>query len=336
MVKKSSAESTASQCDGLVVVVIGRNEGARLERCLDSLRDLAPRTVYVDSGSSDGSVAMARARGVDVVELDMRVPFTAARARNAGFARLSEHTPDIRYVQFVDGDCEVIPGWLGAATSFLDGHAEVACVCGRLRERYPERSVYNRLCDAEWNRQPGQTDACGGIALMRSEVFVAVGGFDPNLSAGEEPELCSRMLRAGWKIWRLTTDMAWHDADMHRLGQWWTRMRRTGHGCAQSSRIEHHVSKDAYRRRLATTAIWVAVLPVSVIAALVMGNPMPLGALAIYPIQVLRLALRRPPGGRWEHAFFTVLGKFPEFLGQCQFLLRTLRKQRGISFDYKS
>ena len=64
--------------------------------------------VYVDSGSNDGSVQRARHLGADVIELDMRVPFTAARARNVGFRRLREISPDIEYVQFVDGDCELI------------------------------------------------------------------------------------------------------------------------------------------------------------------------------------------------------------------------------------
>ena len=41
----------------LGAVVIGRNEGARLERCLDSLQGTVACIVYADSGSEDGSVA---------------------------------------------------------------------------------------------------------------------------------------------------------------------------------------------------------------------------------------------------------------------------------------
>ena len=63
------------------VVVIGRNEGERLKRCLASLATDSTCIVYVDSGSSDGSVDHARKSGVDVVELDLSIPFTAARAR---------------------------------------------------------------------------------------------------------------------------------------------------------------------------------------------------------------------------------------------------------------
>jgi hypothetical protein len=88
------------------VVVIGRNEGQRLITCLRSV-STAAAAVYVDSNSTDGSVQAARELDADVVELDLGIPFTAARARNAGFARLETIAPDLPYVQFVDGDCEL-------------------------------------------------------------------------------------------------------------------------------------------------------------------------------------------------------------------------------------
>src|SRR5947209_19431049 len=97
------------------VVAVGRNEGERLRRCLASLQGQSAALVYVDSGSTDGSVAVARSFGASVVELDTSVPFTAARARNAGFDRLMAEHPDLAYVQFVDGDCEVDPDWVGRA-----------------------------------------------------------------------------------------------------------------------------------------------------------------------------------------------------------------------------
>src|SRR6185437_7195484 len=91
-------------------VAIGRNEGERLRQCLKSL-SAAAAVVYVDSGSTDGSAEWARSQGADVIDLDIGLPFTAARARNAGFGRLREIDSDLRYVQFLDGDCELIDGW---------------------------------------------------------------------------------------------------------------------------------------------------------------------------------------------------------------------------------
>ena len=55
----------------LAAVVIGRNEGDRLVRCLTSLKGQAAPVVYVDSGSTDGSVERARDMGAEVVSLDM-------------------------------------------------------------------------------------------------------------------------------------------------------------------------------------------------------------------------------------------------------------------------
>ena len=92
------------------IVVIGRNEGERLKRCLQSLPKSAP-VVYVDSGSTDGSDLWAREFGAELVRLDPATPFTAARARNAGFRRLTEITPHTSFVQFVDGDCELAGDW---------------------------------------------------------------------------------------------------------------------------------------------------------------------------------------------------------------------------------
>ena len=217
------------------VVVIGRNEGERLRRCLRSLS--APEVVYVDFGSTDGSVQWARDHGVNTIELEANLPFTAARARNAGFRRLRELKPEVAYVQFLDGDCELIEGWLQHASAFLDTHADVAAVTGQLRERDPEQSIYNWLCDEEWRGPTGELRACGGIVLMRSDALEAVGGYRNDLIAGEEPELCVRLRAGGWRIWRLDKDMALHDAAMTHFRQWWQREIRSGYVFAQGAHL---------------------------------------------------------------------------------------------------
>ncbi len=220
---------------GIGVVVIGRNEGQRLEHCLRSLLKGTDKVMYVDSGSTDGSLHLARSLGVEVLALDLGTPFTAARARNEGFFALQRRLPSMQLVQFVDGDCEVDSGWLPAAQAFLDDHPDVAVVCGRRRERFPQRSVYNLLCDLEWDTPIGEAKACGGDALMRVDAFAAVGGFRPELIAGEEPELCVRLRAKGWKVWRLDAEMTLHDAAMTRFSQWWRRSLRAGHAYAEGA-----------------------------------------------------------------------------------------------------
>jgi glycosyltransferase involved in cell wall biosynthesis len=320
------------------VVVIGRNEGERLRRSLDSVCAIARLIVYVDSGSTDKSVELAQSKDVEVVRLDMSSPFTAARARNAGFQRLQQIAPDVPYVQFVDGDCEIIHGWLDAAMSFLDQRADVACVCGRLRERFPERSIYNRLCDVEWDRPAGETDASGGIAMMRSTVFATQRGFRDDLLAGEEPELCLRMRSQGWKIWRLAQPMAWHDAAMLHFSQWWKRSRRIGFGYAQGAFIHGASREQRSVRHVLRAWIWAGVLPLVVAISLVaLGAPALLLILA-YPLQMLRIArkINGPWNTRLARAFFLLLSKFPELLGQFQFWIGRRPGGASPSFDYKS
>ena len=175
------------------IIVIGRNEGERLRRCLASVAGQGHAVVYVDSGSTDGSVDLAIGVGAAVVTLDRERPFTAARARNAGVERLRDLAPEADRVQFIDGDCELANGWLAKAVAALDAEPTLAVVYGRLRERHPEASVYNRLCDIEWNTPVGPADSSGGIAMMRVQDFESVGGFNPELIAGEEPDLCLRL-----------------------------------------------------------------------------------------------------------------------------------------------
>jgi GT2 family glycosyltransferase len=310
-------------------VVIGRNEGARLATSLDSLSGRVRRLVYVDSGSSDGSAALAEARGAEVVALDMTLPFTAARARNAGLARLAEGAaPD--FVQFVDGDCEVQPGWIDAALAAMQDHPAAVVVCGRRRERFPQASVYNRLCDREWDTPVGQATACGGDALMRYPALVAVGGYDPTLIAGEEPDLCLRLRRAGGEVWRIAAEMTLHDAAILRFGQWWRRSRRAGHAFAEGA-FRHGAGPERHwvaetRRAL----IWGAGLPgVALLLALI--HPAAGVLLLAWPLQWLRLMPRMGA----EAAFFSVLGKLPEAEGVLDFHLNRLRgRQRGL-IEYK-
>ncbi|MHC8354595.1 glycosyltransferase family 2 protein [Pseudomonas sp. LB3P81] len=322
---------------GMGVVVIGRNEGLRLERCLASLVGAAEQVVYVDSGSTDDSVPMAKTLGVEVVELDMSIPFTAARARNEGFARLQYLLPAMRYVQFVDGDCEVVEGWLSRAQAFLEAWPEVAVVCGRRRERFPQRSIYNLLCDLEWDTPIGEAKACGGDALMRADAFAAASGFRADLIAGEEPELCVRLRANGWKVWRLAEEMTLHDAAMTRFGQWWRRTLRGGHAFAEGAFLHGAAPEKHWLRESRRAWFWGLGVPLATVVAMLMLGWPGLLLLLVYPLQVVRLARR---GGRstrenWLLALFLVLGKFPEMLGQARFLLNRFGTGKSALIEYK-
>lgn len=322
---------------GIGVVVIGRNEGQRLLRCLASLADAAEQIVYVDSGSTDGSMQQAQALGVDVLALDMAQPFTAARARNEGFNRLRQLLPGLRLVQFVDGDCEVLPGWVERAAAFLDAQPQVAVVCGRRRERHPERSVYNLLCDLEWDTPSGEARACGGDALMRAEAFSAVGGYRAGLIAGEEPELCVRLRAAGWKVWRLDAEMTLHDAAMTRFGQWWRRSQRAGYAYAEGAALHGAPPERHWLRESRRAWLWGLGIPVLIALACMVAGPWGLLLALVYPLQAVRLA-RKGSRSRRENrlqAVFLVLGKFPEMLGQARYFWRRMTAGKAQLIEYK-
>lgn len=319
----------------IAAVIIGRNEGARLEACLASLGPDFDQVIYVDSGSTDGSVALANNAGAHVVALDTTIPFTAARARNAGIEALkSDATPNL--VQFLDGDCTLVETWVREAITFLAKHPKVAVVCGRRRERFPENSVYNRLCDAEWNTRIGEATACGGDALVRWDALEAVGSYNTNLIAGEEPEMCLRMRRAGWTIWRLDAEMTLHDAAMTRFGQFWKRAKRGGYAYAQAAAMygngpERH-GVTGTRRAL----FWGLAFPlVTLLGALIFGAWV-FGLLLIYPIQICRMALRAG-GGRfaWEQAVLLTIGKIAEAGGVLTYHWRHLRGHQADLIEYK-
>lgn len=315
-------------------IAIGRNEGARLVQCLDSLqRQQVDCIVYVDSGSTDGSADMARARGVEVVSLDMTQPFTAARARNAGLERLRQKgAPD--FVQLVDGDCEVQPGWIARAEAFLQENPQIAVVCGRRRERFPEASIYNAHCDREWDTPVGEALACGGDALMRMAALAQVGGYDPALIAGEEPEMCVRLRQKGWKIWRLDAEMTLHDAAMTRFSQFWKRARRAGHAYAEGAHMHGAPPERHFLRETRRAVLWGLVLP-GAILLLALLSPWFLALFAVYPAQIARLARRRGGRAAWQEATLLTLGKFAEGLGVAEFHLRRLGGRRAGLIEYK-
>jgi GT2 family glycosyltransferase len=316
------------------VVVIGRNEGEHLLRALGSLGAQAGAAAYADSESSDDSVALVHARypAVEVVEMrSSERPMSPSRGRNEGYAALRRRLPGLRYVQFLDGDCELDPRWLTAAARHLQEHPDVGVVAGRLRERDRERNAFHRLADMEWDQPAGEVNDMGGIMMVRAEVWDRVGGQNPDISAAEEREFCWRVIDAGFKVLRLADDMALHDIDMASFAEWWTRSVRTGHAYAQG----YWVHRDRWHlRHLLSYVTYGAALP----GAAVGGAPLTLGAslglLAAYPrlwrkIERDRLARGDTPGDARLYAAASVVAKLAGAMGVARFFAQTLPQGRG-------
>lgn len=329
------------------VVVIGRNEGDRLKRCLRSLRADCPVIVYVDSGSTDGSVEFARSLDVSVVELDLSKPFTMARGRNTGFRKLCDDYPDIEFVQFVDGDCEVATGWISAAVLALVSSPEVVAVCGRRREQAPQASKFNLLCDLEWDKPPGEAQSCGGDAMYRAGPLKHVGGFNEQMIAGEEGELCFRLRDQGWKVLRIEHEMTRHDAAITRWSQWVKRATRGGHAFAEGAFL-HGRSQERYNIRPTRSALlWGALVPVLSLLILLTGcivSPVFLIGLTIPALGYLTLGYRiyrqnlrqgRPPHLSLMSACFCLLAKIPEAVGVIRFWWNHLTGKRSQLIEYK-
>lgn len=338
------SQETLNVSSNIGVVAIGRNEGERLIRCIHSLQAQLPPEmpiVYVDSGSTDGSQEKVQAMGIDLVNLDMSVPFTMARGRNTGFQYLLNHYPDLEYVQFIDGDCELLPGWLDQALNFIEQDPKIAVVCGRRRERFPEASPYNQLADMEWNTPVGEAEACGGDALMRIVAIKEVNGYNPALICGEEPEMCIRLRRKGWKIWRIDADMTLHDAAMLRFGQWWKRSLRGGWAIAEGYAMYGAPPEEYKRKEYISGWLWGLVMPLLMLGLSVPtrgGSFLLLGGYAVLGFKIYRYR-RKAYGDALEqarlYAFLCVLSKFPQMLGQAKYWLNRMGNKPATLIEYK-
>ena len=329
------------------IVVIGRNEGERLIRCLKSLPPRA-HVVYIDSGSADGSLNRAQDMGFSAVLLSDDRPFSAARARNEGalFFQTKGEMPD--FIQMIDGDCELNPSWIDAALGAMRAEPALAAVFGRLRERHPGASLYNALCDDEWNGPVGRVDACGGIALFRSTSFAHAGGFNEQLIAGEEPDLCLRMRQQNGIIRRIESEMALHDAAMTHFSQWWVRTRRSGFAYTEHVLLHRGKAIPAWTRAVFSIFLWAGGLPL-IILMLSMGavycSQFLFGAAALllfglYPLQWFRIMQRKRREGASAsfsraYAGFMIIAKFPQLGGALRALFRHVTKAKAQLIEYK-
>ena len=321
-------------------IIIGRNEGERLVRCLESVTDHFSLVIYVDSGSTDQSVENAKKAGAKVVLLDMEQPFTAARARNEGLACLLKESPPITYVQFIDGDCELVDTWPQAAYQFLEVNPDFAIVCGRRRERYPEQTLYNGLCDLEWNTPIGEAEACGGDALMRVSALHEVGAYNPTLIAGEEPEMCHRIRIKGWKIYRLDAEMTLHDAAITHFSQWWKRVSRGGFAFASVCWMHRNSQPKKWVRETLRPVFWGILLPLILLVGLIVGNAtlvfLPMMLWILLCIKITARSLKQMPLVKaLQYASFMLMAKFAEAVGVAKWAKERLFNQQSQLIEYK-
>lgn len=325
-----------SKLPSIGAVVIGRNEGQRLINCLTSMQGEVDLVIYVDSGSSDGSLEAAARLGAETVLLDTSVPFTAARARNAGFEKIMARPDAPEYVQFVDGDCTLEPGYLTHAGKALAADQNLALVTGWRAEIAPERSIYNEMCHFEWHRPAGEIMACGGDMMVRASAFEEINGFNPEVIAAEDDEFCTRLRKAGHTLLRLPIPMTHHDANMTRLSEWWSRAVRTGHGFEQVNDLhpEYFVRE---RRRM-----WLfgGVLPLLGLVGAVLFWPLFAAVALLYAVSYIRTVRGLESDGllrdrALRHAVYLFLSKFPNIIGAARYRKRKRHGDAMEIIEYK-
>jgi len=208
------------------IVIIGRNEGDRLVKCIQSARKLEypsdrKEIIYVDSRSSDDSVEQAKKLGIEKIFVLEQEKTCAAMGRNLGM----QHAVG-ELILFLDGDTQISRDFLTAAITHFEKE-EIAIVYGRRTEIHPE-SLYIQLCGSDWSQRiPGYTETAAGDVLMRAEVIREIGGYK-EIIAGEDPEMSNSVINAGYKILFLDKDMVKHDLAMHSFRQYWKHSVRSG------------------------------------------------------------------------------------------------------------
>jgi len=343
------SESVRDSCGNaytpaLSIVVIGRNEGARLAKCLDSIAQVrgvvVKEIIYVDSASTDGSPDLASQYGAIVIVVRPERP-TAALGRNAGWRRAESDL-----VLFLDGDTVLYSDFPRTAYDALSRDPSIAAVWGHRREIHPEASIFNRVLDLDWMYKPGFTISCGGDVMMRRKALLETGGFDEGLIAGEEPELCRRMRARGYTILHIDYPMTGHDLQITHWSQYWKRATRAGHAYAEVS-ARYRSSDDpiwAAERRdnIIRGSFWPVSLTFAILAGVRLGFLPFVLWLALLLLQSVRSAWK----ARWKEAnpailllygIHSQLQHVPILVGQLRYELnrRQGRTQRLVEYKAK-
>jgi glycosyltransferase involved in cell wall biosynthesis len=326
----------------LSIVVIGRNEGQRLAQCFESIRAIRGferiQLIYADSASSDGSAELAAQYGAQVIVVYPERP-TAAIGRNAGWRRATED-----FVLFLDGDTVLHPDFPRAAFNAITADPQICAVWGHRREMRPNQSIYNRVLDLDWVYAPGFVEACGGDVLMRRSALIKTSGYDEQLIAGEEPELCRRFRAQGYFILHIDHPMTRHDLHITRLSQYWKHGRRAGYAYAQISdrfkSTEDPFWRADARRGMKLGCFW----GFSLLAALVASVRYSYVPMTSWLCLFLSASLRSAWRARWKdnnamtlilYGAHSHLQHLPITIGQLQFLLDKRRGRQRNIIEYK-
>jgi glycosyltransferase involved in cell wall biosynthesis len=205
-----------------------KNICAAIESSLAALREVGGEVILADSHSSDRTVELASRYPIRVVQLLDPQERCCGAGPQLGYQHACGD-----YLYLLDGDMQLVPGFLTKALAFLAQHPEAAGVGGRLVELNTESLEYHeRGQRAAPHLAPGEVDRLDGGGLYRRRAIHEAGYFsDRNLHSYEEFDLAVRLRTLGWKLWRIPADAATHyghDAPPYQL---LVRRWRSGYVC---------------------------------------------------------------------------------------------------------
>jgi glycosyltransferase involved in cell wall biosynthesis len=252
------------------IVIKAFNEEKRIcaavESCLAAVAEVGGEVILADSNSTDRTVEFASRYPIRIVQLVHPKERCCGVGPQLGY----QHSRG-DYVYLMDGDMEMLRGFLPQALPFLAQHPEAAGVGGRLVELNNESLEYReRAARHAAHLAPGEVDRLDGGGLYRRRAVEEAGYLsDRNLHAYEEFDLAARLRSQGWKLWRIPADSVTHrghDAPPYRLLM---RRWRTRYVCGSGELVRASLGKPSQRlvlrgvrelRIYAGVLLWWAVL----------------------------------------------------------------------------
>ena len=207
----------------LSTVIIARNQAAHVARVVQSVLDepLVDEVLLVDSASADDTVDRAKDFQIKVVQLLETQSLSPSAGRRVGFELTSGG-----FVLFLDGDMQLLPGWTARAIDLLSSELDVAAVAGAVVNVYDDERPESIARDGSGEATELRCRHTGGMAIYRRAALEQVGGFHPYLRSDEEPELCLRIRRAGFRLLKLDLPAALHFTSAPTLASLFERRRR--------------------------------------------------------------------------------------------------------------
>jgi GT2 family glycosyltransferase len=195
-------QKAAMPAAAITAIVVSYDSAEVLPACLDALAGEGVRTIVVDNASGDDSRDIAGKRAARVI----------ANARNEGYGRANNRgvaAADTPYVLIVNPDLELRPSAASALLAAAERYPDAGMLAPRIVE--PSGRVFlqprSLLSPPHLNRSGAMAvpdgDAClpflsGACLLIRRDLFLKLGGFDPAIFLFyEDDDLCRRMRDAG-------------------------------------------------------------------------------------------------------------------------------------------